>query len=402
MESTAWNRLRNLFSKIPNPVKTTSAKPKPTIIGTPDKMNHKPAAGLAKPTQPEPISDAANPNKTSVDAIVKKFKASSDSRRFRKRDFYYEATVRRLASRGEFSAVDEILQHQKTYTDIADEGFAVRLICYYGKAKMFDEARKLFDELPSLNCERTVVSFNALLSACVNSRQYDKVFELFSKVPVELGIEPNVVSYNTVIKGFCAVGCSDEALSMLDEMEKNNVKPDAVTFNTLLNAFNQMENFSQAEKLWSLMEEKDVVANVGSYNARLRGLVARNQNAEAVELIDEMRAKGVALDVFSYNALLKGFVDDGNLEEAKRWYWNMIEHGLKPDKATFGMLVPFACDKDDFEFAFEMCKKAIKTNQKVYQSVVQMVIDGLVLRSKDDEAEILKKMASTFVFRKLN
>lgn len=369
MSTTNYNRLRSVFSKIPSPI--ASIKPKLTSETPP-----------FTPTPPPKIK-----------SLVKNFKEYSDNPRFRRHHGHYEATVRRLADGQHFSAIHDILEHQKQYPDITDERFAVRLICLYGKANMADHAQKLFDEMPSLNCERTVLSFNALLGACVNSKKFDRVSELFKEMPENLSVEPNIVSYNTVIKALCDRGSLDSAVVAMDEMEKNDIKPDTVTFNTLLHAFYRKNRIEEAENLWSLMEKKNVVANVRSYNSRLRGLVVDNRISDATELIEEMSKKGVKPDNYSYNAVIKGFVDVGNLQEANVWYKKMMVNECIPDRATFGMLVPFACDNNDFDYACQLCKKAIRTKQPVYNSLVRRVIDGLVKRSKDEEAKKLMKIA---------
>ncbi|XP_021719450.1 pentatricopeptide repeat-containing protein At3g13160, mitochondrial-like [Chenopodium quinoa] len=149
-----------------------------------------------------------------------------------------------------FSLIEEILEDQKQYKDITDEGFTVRFICLYGKAGMFDHAHKLFDEMPELNCKRTVLSYNALLGTCVNSKNFDKVDGFFRELPGKLSIKPDVVSYNTVIKAFCEMGSLDSALSLLDEMEKEGLRPNLITFNILLDAFYRKLRFLDGDKLW--------------------------------------------------------------------------------------------------------------------------------------------------------
>lgn len=370
MSSTAFNRLRGLFSKSTSPTITTIKSNLAAEIRAPISSKDK-----------------------KISSFVEKFKKYTANPRFRRYNRYYEATVLRLAREEHFSAIRDILEHQKKYSEIKDEKFAVRLICLYGKAKMVDDAQRLFDELPSLNCERTVVSFNALLAACVNSKNFNRVFELFKELPDELSIEPDIVSYNTVIKALCDVGSLDSAIIVMNEMESNNIQPDVVTFNTILDAFYKTNRIEEAEKLWFLMEKKNVLANVRTYNSRLRGLVTDNRVSDAAEWIEKMRQKGVKPDNYSFNALMKGFVDVGNLKEAKVWYKKMMGSECRPDKATFGMLIPFACDKDDFDYAFELCNDALKAKQSVYNSAVQRVVDGLVERSKNSEAQKLMKMA---------
>uniref|UniRef100_A0A6I9RJ00 Pentatricopeptide repeat-containing protein At1g55890, mitochondrial n=1 Tax=Elaeis guineensis var. tenera TaxID=51953 RepID=A0A6I9RJ00_ELAGV len=65
------------------------------------------------------------------------------------------------------NAVEAIFEEQKRYpAGIAREGFDVRLISLYGKAGMPANAAASFHQLPALGCSRSVMSFNALLSAC--------------------------------------------------------------------------------------------------------------------------------------------------------------------------------------------------------------------------------------------
>ncbi|KAE8686258.1 hypothetical protein F3Y22_tig00111070pilonHSYRG00056 [Hibiscus syriacus] len=189
--------------------------------------------------------------------LVEKFKKSSEYSRFRARTGIYENIVRRLASAGRFQWIEEILEDQKKYQDISKEGFAARLIRLYGRSGMFEQAYKVFDEMPN----RGLLSFNALMGACVNAKKFDKVDVFFKELPEKLSIVPDLVSYNTVIKAFCEMGSSDSARLMLDEMEKKGVQPDVITFNTLLYYFFKNGRFDDGRrygvkwwrKMWSLI-----------------------------------------------------------------------------------------------------------------------------------------------------
>nr|XP_009591744.1 pentatricopeptide repeat-containing protein At3g13160, mitochondrial-like [Nicotiana tomentosiformis] len=233
---------------------------------------------------------------------------------------------------------------KNTTPDICNEYFVARLILLYGKAKMYSNARKLFDEMPQLNCPRTVFSFNALLEACLKSERYDKIGGLFRELPQKLSIEPDLVSYNTAIKALCKAGSLDCALYFMDEMEKHEIKPNIVTCNTLLNAFHKSKRFSAAENLWAVMEKRHIVPDLYSYNIKLNGLVKANVVSEAIQFFEEIVHKGFKPDTFSYNAIIKMCVAERNLEEAKMWYEKMMQNGCLPDYATFTMLITLACD----------------------------------------------------------
>ncbi|KAK1420052.1 hypothetical protein QVD17_21357 [Tagetes erecta] len=335
--------------------------------------------------------------------VVDKFKKLSASHLFRKQSHVYDYTVRRLALAKKYKWVEEILEDQKQYNDISKEGFTVRLISLYGKSGMFDHASKLFDEMPDRNCLQTVKSFNALLGACLNAKEFDKVDGLFRELPGKISVKPDVVSYNTVIKAFCEMGSFDSAASVFNEIEKTGLKPDLISFNTLLIGFYRNGRFLDGEKLWAKMKmDTGISLDTRTYNARLVGLVSEKKTAEAVELFNQLCSKNLKPDVFSYNAIISAFCNDGNLQEAKKWYTKLLESDSAPNKTTFTTLIPFACKVSDLDWAVELFKRTFEQKCLVDPNVMQMVIDGLVKESKTEEAEQLVEIGNSNKFRRYN
>ncbi|KAL3519582.1 hypothetical protein ACH5RR_017731 [Cinchona calisaya] len=333
--------------------------------------------------------------------VVDKFKQHSNSDRFRMKIGVYENTVRRLASAKRLKWIEEILEYQKQFKhDLSKEGFSIRLISLYGKSGMFENAQQVFDEMPERNCARTVRSMNALLGACVNSGKFDEIEGLFKELPEKLKVKPDLVSYNTLIKGLCQMGALDKSISVVDEMEKNGLKPDLITFNTVLDALYSKNKFDDGEKLWCQMPAKNVVPNIRTYNAKLTGLVNKTRIKEAVELFGGLGSKKLKADVFSYGALLKGYCKEDNLVEVKRWYRELIDKEYAPDKAIFWTVVSFACEKDDYDWAFHLCQEIFKRKCVVDIKLLQRVVDGLVKESKISQAEQVVQMGKTNDFRR--
>lgn len=331
--------------------------------------------------------------------LVEKFKQSSELYRFRTNASIYEVTVRRLAAAKRFRWIEEILEEQKKYKDISKEGFSVRLISLYGKSGMFHHAFKVFDEMPNQKCERSVLSFNALLGACVNSKKFDKVEGFFRDLPSGLSIKPNLFSYNIVIKAFCSTGSFSSAVGMLDEMEKEGLEPDSITFNTLLNGFNGSGRFSDVEKIWARMEKKNVVPDIRSYNAKFLALASEKRMLEGICLFEEMQTKGIKPDAYSFNYFIKGFCNDGKLEEATNWLGKMRKNGFSPDKLTFVTLVPFYCEKGSFDQAFELCKEIFNRKCLVDKVLLQNAVDELVKGGKVEEAKQLVHLGKSNSYR---
>ncbi|XP_060176392.1 small ribosomal subunit protein mS79 (rPPR3b)-like [Lycium barbarum] len=307
---------------------------------------------------PKPTLTSLNLTNDTPQAIVNFLKKSSKCPSFRRWRPNYEIAIHRLAKANHFSGIEEVIEHLKHYPEIRDESFVAGLIRLYGKAKMYDHARKLFDEMPQLDCPpRSVYSFNALLTSCITSERYDKIGGLFRELPEKLSIEPNLMSYNLAMKALCKVGSLDSAVLLMDEIEKHGIKPDIVTCNTLLSAFYE-SGLSEAENLWIMMEKKNIVPDICSHNIRLRGSIKVNGVSKALQFFEEIINKGLKPNKFIYNTMIKMYVDEGNLDQAKMW-------------------------------------KAIDSQVLVYRAIMQRVVDGLVEHSMIENAKELVKLAKS-------
>ncbi|KAJ4889772.1 Pentatricopeptide repeat-containing protein [Raphanus sativus] len=341
------------------------------------------------------VNEERNPKR-----IVDKFKTACESERFRANIAVYDRTVRRLVAAKRLHFVEEILEEQKKYPEMSKEGFAARIISLYGKAGLVENARKVFDEMPERNCKRTAMSFNALLSAYGVSKRFDVVEQLFNDLPDKLSIEPDIVSYNTLIKALCEKGSLSEAVALLREIENEGLKPDIITFNTLLLSSYLKGEFEQGEEIWAEMREKDVARDIRSYNARLLGLANETKSEELVSLFEELKASGIKPDVYSFNAMIRGSINQGKMEEAKGWYKEIVKQGYRPDKATLALLLPALCKAEDFGCAIELCKETFSKRYLVGQTTLQQLVDELVKGGKRREAEEIVEIAKDNDFLK--
>ncbi|XP_031499474.1 pentatricopeptide repeat-containing protein At1g55890, mitochondrial-like [Nymphaea colorata] len=326
--------------------------------------------------------------------LVEKFKDCSKHYRFRCKHNVYDHAVRQLAAAHRFSDIEEILEEQKKHTHLAKEGFYIRLITLYGRAGMLDHAIKVFDEMPGLGSDRTVKSMNAVLTACAEGKDFDKVGVLFRELPKKLGVKPDTYSYNILARAFCEVGSVDLAFSLLGEMKSKEINPDVITFNTLLNGFYGGDRRSEAEKVWTEMGNYGVKPDTSSFNAKIRGLVAEGKTAEAVKVLEELESKGLKPDSLSFSLLVKAHCEEGNLEEAKKVLEELKKKDMQPNRLAYEAIIPALCAAEDINRASELCLEVLNGNRFISVEVLQDVIDRLVNISKDMKAKRLVELGS--------
>ena len=88
-----------------------------------------------------------------------------------------------------------------TYTDCA---WASRKSACVSKRHGRAQVMEVFQEMVFKGCERSVITYSSLISACEKAGQSDLAMELFQEMAQE-GCVPNTVTYNSLITA-CAQG----------------------------------------------------------------------------------------------------------------------------------------------------------------------------------------------------
>ncbi|XP_007213886.1 pentatricopeptide repeat-containing protein At1g61870, mitochondrial [Prunus persica] len=281
--------------------------------------------------------------------------------------------------------------------DLKTQRFASHAIVLYGQADMLHDAVRTFEQCDEMGIPRNVKTLNALLLACIFAKNYKEVNRVFLEFPKVYGIEPNLDTYNYVIKAFSESGSTSSAYSVLAEMERKNVKPNANTFGHLLTGFYTEMKFEDVGKVTNLMEKHGFQPGLSTYNIRIKSLCKLRKSAEAKALLDGMLSRGMKANAVTYCHLIHGFCRESNLGEAKKLFKNMVNRGFTPDSDCYYTLVHFLCKGGEFESALQYAKESIEKNWVPNFATIKSLVEGLVSISKVSEArELVGQMKERF------
>jgi len=205
----------------------------------------------------------------------------------------------------------------------------------------------------------TSLMLNLLLLTCVNTKQPDRALKCLqdasalqesraSKAPVpepsqetppgfqENEPEPivDVVSYNTVIKGFAQAGLLPRCFDCLHEMRSKGLEPDDVTFGTLLDICIADNDMGAANQVVDLLVRGDRPVDTVMCTLFIKGLVRAQKLPKAMELYEEMKLRasaGACPDIVTYSVLIKAHVDSHDLEKALLMVEDLTAAGHQPD-----------------------------------------------------------------------
>uniref|UniRef100_A0A5B7BPX3 Pentatricopeptide repeat-containing protein n=1 Tax=Davidia involucrata TaxID=16924 RepID=A0A5B7BPX3_DAVIN len=309
----------------------------------------------------------------------------------------FSVAISKLTDSNYFEGIRLFLEELKTRPDLQTEHFLSHAIVLYGQAGMLDHAVRTFEHMHELDIDRTVKSLNALLFSCILAKKYGEVKRIYLELPKKYGIEPNLDTYNTVIKAFCESGSSSSVYSILAEMDRKRCKPNKTSFGTLIAGFYKEEKYDDVGKVLEIMKKHDMYPGVSINNFRIQSLCKLKKSVEAKALLDGMLSRGMKPNSVTYYHLIHGFCKEGNLDEAKKLFEKMLNSGCKPDSDCYYTLVYFLCQGGDFETALQICKESMSKGWIPNFSTMKSLVNGLASISKVDEArELVGQMKEKF------
>ncbi|XP_004486122.3 pentatricopeptide repeat-containing protein At1g11630, mitochondrial [Cicer arietinum] len=339
-------------------------------------------------------------SETNPETIVEICRAASLSPESHLDRLAFSRAVNKLTAAKNFDAVrqflDELLQ---TRPDLQNERFISHAIVLFGQANMLHQAMNTFNHMrENLNIVPSVKSLNALIFASLVAKNHKEVTRIYLEFPKIHSIQPDVETYNLVIKSFAESGSASSVFSILDEMDRNSVKPNVTTFNNSIGGFYNEEKFEEVGKLTNLMEKRyGLYPNLSTYNVRIQSLCKLKRSSEAKALFQGMISRGRKPNSVSYYHLIGGFCREGNLDEAKRLFSDMKLRGFKVDGGCYFTLVHFLCESGQFESALEIAKESIGKGWVPNFTTMKKLVNGLVSVSKvDDAKELIKVIKEKF------
>ncbi|RVW44758.1 Pentatricopeptide repeat-containing protein [Vitis vinifera] len=145
------------------------------------------------------------------------------------------------------------------------------------------------------------------------------------------GVSPDIVTYNSLIYGFCREGRMREALRLFREI--NGATPNHVTYTTLIDGYCRVNDLEEALRLREVME--------------VEGLTLVLRYGVCNEVKKKMLEAGLKPDQFTFKALIHGFCKLHEVDSAKEFLFEMLDAGFSPSYSTYSWLVDSYYDQDN-------------------------------------------------------
>ncbi|CAK7339248.1 unnamed protein product [Dovyalis caffra] len=240
------------------------------------------------------------------------------------------------------------------------------LVDMYGKCGCVGYARRVFDRM----VKRDVVSWTSMISGYCNVGKIEEALVLFERMKLE-GLEPNVFTWNAMISGYARRGDSDGAFSLLSKMTREGLIPDLVTWNAMIAGFVQGERAGDAFKLFQDMLVLGVKPNLVTVTGLLPacGMISSiRQGREIHGLIYRMEFD--ITNAFVASALIDMYSECGSVEEASTVFEKFHNKNAASWNAMIGCYGKHGMVDSSIELFERMQEEGIKANEVTLLCVI--------------------------------
>lgn len=213
----------------------------------------------------------------------------------------------------------------------------------HGKRGDWKSSLTTLRDMRSRNVPIDSLVLNTVLATGIGSNQLQAVKALIAETEKHVPPLPDVVSYNTLIKGCSQHGDADGAMQALDRMRQRGLNPNAISFNTCMDAAVRAGRLSEA---WKVLEEMRAARwrpDKFSCSILIKGITQcpDRENVEAgLNLVREASsACDNALLSSMYHSLLEAASQAGDATLAAKAYSQMSQQGVAPKVSAQRMLV---------------------------------------------------------------
>lgn len=257
----------------------------------------------------------------------------------------------------------EAMRHQEDIASQPDHVTYTTVVSALVKVGSMDQARQVLAEMTRTGVPANRITYNILLKGYCQQLQLDKAKELTREMINDAGIEPDVVSYNTLIDGCILVDDSAGALAYFNEMRARGISPTKISYTTLMKAFALSGQPKLANKVFDeMLNDPRVKVDLIAWNMLVEGYCRLGIIDEAKQIIERMRENGFYPNVSTYGSLANGIALARRPGEALL-LWNEIKErcGIKKEgevSDSSSALPPLKPDEGLLDTLADICVRA--------------------------------------------
>jgi len=156
----------------------------------------------------------------------------------------------------------------------------------------------------------------------------------------QYGFKPNLITYSTLIKGYCAAGDMQSAFEVFRQLRSGSEAPDEVVYNTLLDGCLQAGLADEGENLVETMMDQGLAPSVYTLSSLVKILAGAKRLDRAFKVCEHASSRfRFRLNAQLQTALLQACITCKAYDRGARFYLKTHKDRLSADKKICQSLI---------------------------------------------------------------
>merc|ERR1712151_561934 len=267
------------------------------------------------------------------------------------------------------------------------------LIKAYNKMKLYDTALEIFEQISHEGkINSNIVIYNAVLVVCVESKNLEKLKEIYEYIKTMSNIcptfpKPNLITYSTIIKGFAKSQKMDDALELYETLKTQQIELDEVLFNTLIDGFARVGDSKKAIKIYEEAKAYGIKGSAIIYSILIKMYCKSNDLDSALYYFNLYKTEKHKATIVPYSTMIQMFIKRKELDKAVGLFEEIKKRGMKPDQVSYNFIIN-GCSfnkklEKAIEYLHESFKSHIKLSDDTYKNILEYLLNNKFMKPNE-------------------
>ena len=239
-----------------------------------------------------------------------------------------------------------------------------------------------------------LITYNTFIKGCTQLKLYDKVDYVFEHLIInnDTNITPNDVTFNSLIDAYVRQNNMNKVFKLISTMQQYHIKPDNFTYTTIIKGLNKDSfslsnnnnindykntNKNELDLAFQLFEKVKQFSKPDEilYNCIMDACLRFNKVDKMLELYKEMMENNISPSSVTCGIVIKGYGMKGDVDSALKVYQHMKINKIQISSVTYGCLINVCTKNNKLSKAFELyeslTKEGIEMNTILYTTLIK-------------------------------
>lgn len=241
-------------------------------------------------------------------------------------------------------------------------------------AERWDDFNRIWDDMDNRFIEKDAGIMKAMTWACLKQRQPEKGEEYLERAARMGDIDKN--AWMALFEAYSADGYEWGCQRVLNKLKQREVEVDERMYSTLVAVSLAKDNLAEANRLMNrALKNFSPEGCVVILRQFAKYLCDRSEPEKAEALMERAKGKGLKPDLALYVVVINGYASQGDVDEAKRLYYQMEEEGIQPGREAKTVMLKAYAKASKVEY-MQLAEDLVKEIEEVDAQVCVTMADG--------------------------